>query len=216
MTERAEIHPQSYARTVFAALGGVVEIGAVNHTGTWDPADVSVGDFLAPRGEAVARVMAAVRTIGRFDDAVMAVADELGYLREHPVEAPWLLLWSAGITWDPESPEDLAYLEDPRVVRRMCRMGADLQLANLLDALVTAGIAARVDAEEGGGLIAEVVRDACELVDETGRSTPENVFRMWRVARLPDVLRPDSGAPEWGKAGYRAYDAELERLQAPG
>jgi len=200
LTKRAEIHPQSYARTVFAALGGVVEIGAVNHTGTWDLADVSVGDFLAPRGEAVARVMAAVRTIGRFDDAVMAIADELGYLREHPVEAPWLLLWSAGITWDPESPEDLAYLEDPRVVRRMCRMGADLQLANLLDALTTAGI----------------VRDACELVDDSGRNTPENVFRMWRVARLPDVLRPDSGAPEWGKAGYRAYDAELERSLAPG
>jgi len=36
------------------------------------------------------------------------------------------------------------------------------------------------------------------------------------VARLPDVLRPDSGAPEWGKAGYRAYDAELERSLAPG
>ncbi|MFB7332536.1 hypothetical protein ACFC00_12890 [Streptomyces adustus] len=215
MTGGAEIHPQSYARTVFAALGGVVEIGAVNHTGTWDLADVSVGDFLAPRGDEVARIMTAVRTIGRFAAPVMAVADELGYLREHPVTAEFLLLWSAGIAWVPEPSEDLACLKDPRAVRRMCRMGADLQLTRLLDASVTAGIAAGVAAEEGGGLAVGIVRDACDLVDDAGRSTPEGVFRMWRVANLPDILRPDAGAPEYGKAGYRAYDAELERLLAP-
>ncbi|MGW2786583.1 hypothetical protein ACWC3X_36075 [Streptomyces populi] len=201
---------------MFAALGGVVEIGAVNRTGTWDLADVSVGDFLAPRGEEVARIMAAVRTIGRFDDPVMAVADELGYLREHPVTPEFLLLWSAGVAWVPESAEDPAYLRDPEVVRRMCRMGADLQLTKLLDALVTAGVAAGVDAGEGGRLVAEVVRIACDLVDDAGRGTPEGVFRTWRVANLPDVLRPDAGAPEHGKAGCRAYDAELERLLAPG
>ncbi|MFE1286510.1 hypothetical protein [Streptomyces sp. NPDC058751] len=188
----------------------------MNHTGTWDLADVSVGDFLAPRGGEVARIMAAIRTIGRFDDPVMAISEELGYLREHPVTPEFLLLWSAGVAWDPESSEDLAYLKDPRVVRRMCRMGADLQLAHLLDALVTAGIAAGVDAEEGGNLTAGIVRIACELVGDAGRSTPEGVFRMWRVAELPDILRPGSGAPEPGKAGYRAYDAELERLFAPG
>ncbi|MFE4701649.1 hypothetical protein ACFRIC_31755 [Streptomyces sp. NPDC056738] len=215
MTGGAEIHPQSYARTVFAALGGVVEIGAVNDTGTWDLAQASVVDFLTPRGEDIARIMAAVRTIGRFEDPVMAISDELGYLREHPVEAPFMLLWSAGIAWDPESADDLAYLADPSVVRRMCRMGADLQLVNLLDALVTAGIAAGVDAEEGGDLAAGVVRIACELVGDAGSYAPDGVFRMWRVARLPDTLRPDSGAPESGKAGYRAYDAELERLLAP-
>ncbi|MEV6197330.1 hypothetical protein AB0M19_33595 [Streptomyces sp. NPDC051920] len=215
MTGGAAIHPQSYARTVFAALGGVVEIGAVNRTGTWDPAEASVGDFLAPRGEDIARIMAAVRTIGRFDDTVMAVSDELGYLREHPVTPEFLLLWSAGVAWDPGSSDDLAYLKDPRVVRRMCRMGADLQLARLLDALVTAGIAAGVAAMEGGILAAEIVRIACDLVEDAGRSTPEGVFRMWRVAELPDVLRPDSGAPESGKAGYRAFDAELERLLGP-
>ncbi|MFF2367039.1 hypothetical protein ACFVU0_30645 [Streptomyces sp. NPDC058122] len=209
------IHPQSYARTVFAALGGVVEIGAVNHTGTWDLAEVSVEAFLTPRAEDIARIMAAVRTIGRFDDHVMAISDELGYLCEHPVELPFMLLWSAGVTWDPELADDLAYLADPPVVRRMCRMGADLQLVDLLDALVTAGIAAGVDAEEGGDLAAGVTRIACELVGDAGRSAPEGVFRMWRVARLPDALRPDSGAPESGKAGYRAYDAALERLLAP-
>ncbi|WP_406374023.1 hypothetical protein OG788_27000 [Streptomyces sp. NBC_00647] len=200
---------------MFAALGGVVEIGAVNHTGTWDLADVSVGDFLAPRGEDIARIMAAVRTIGRFDAPVMAISDEMGYLREHPVEAPFLLLWSAGVTWVPESAENVAYLEEPHVVRRMCRMGADLQLTRLLDALVTVGIAAGVDAEEGGSLVAGIIRIACELVGDTGRDAPEGVFRMWRVAELPDALRPDSGAPEYGKAGYRAYDVELERLLAP-
>lgn len=35
---------------------------------------------------------------------------------------------------------------------------------------------------------------------------------MWRVAHLPAILRPGSDAPEWGKAGNWAYDAELERI----
>ncbi|MEV7062202.1 hypothetical protein AB0N97_05310 [Streptomyces collinus] len=45
-----------------------------------------------------------------------------------------------------------------------------------------------------------------------GGITPVDVHRMWRVAHLPGILRPASDAPDWGKAGYRAYDAELERL----
>ncbi|MFI0134795.1 hypothetical protein [Streptomyces luteogriseus] len=49
---------------------------------------------------------------------------------------------------------------------------------------------------------------------EPGRSglTPAEAHRIWRVAHLPAILHPASDAPEWGKAGYRAYDAELERL----
>jgi hypothetical protein len=35
---------------------------------------------------------------------------------------------------------------------------------------------------------------------------------LWRVARLPAVLRPDAGTPEHGKAEFRAYDKALEAL----
>ncbi|MFD6923566.1 hypothetical protein ACFV99_25605 [Streptomyces sp. NPDC059944] len=212
------MHPPSDARPLFAALGAVVEIGALNHTGTWRPADASVGDFLALRRDEVTRVVADIQAVGRFGDPVMAEAHELGYLRDHPVDVRSLLLWSAGVTWAAQGPqpsEDLAYLEDPQVVRRMCRMGADLQLTHLLDALVAVGVGAGAEVAEGTDEIAEILRIVCELVDATGRNTAEGVFRMWRVAQLPSLLSPNAAAPEWIKAGHRAYDEELERLLAP-
>ncbi len=213
------MHRGCDARPVFAALGGVVEIGALNHAGTWKTSDTSVGDFLALRRDEVARIVAGVQAVGRFSDPVMAEAHELGYLRDHPVDVRSLLLWSAGVTWAPRAPrpseDDLAYLEDPQVVRRMCRMGADLQLTHLLDGLVAAGVGAGVGLPEGTDEIASILRLACELVDGTGRNTPEGVFRMWRVAHLPGLLDPNAAAPEWVKAGHRAYDEELERLLTP-
>ncbi len=201
------------ARTVFASLGGIVEIGAVNATGTWRLADVSVGGFLAVRSGEVAGLLDGIREVGRFGAPAMAIADELGYLRDHPVTSASLLLWSGAVTG---VPQPLERLEEPQVVRRMCRMGADLQSTCLLEALTAAAITARVEPGEGAERIAGLLRIACDLADATGRSSAGTVFRIWRVARLPATLSPRSGAPEWGKAGYRAYDEQLERLLAPG
>ncbi|MGC4975804.1 hypothetical protein ACLQ2D_23215 [Streptomyces sp. DT199] len=160
----------------------------------------------------------------------MAIADELGYFADHEVPAASLLLWSEGITGVPQPPERL---EEPALVRRMCRIGSDLQLTRLLQALVTAALAAGTEPGEGAAGIAEILRVACGLAEpgragvtsadpgragvtsaDPGRAgiTPADVHRMWRVAHLPAILRPASDAPHWGKAGYRAYDAELERL----
>jgi hypothetical protein len=203
------------ARAVFAALGGLVEIGAARATGAGVLADVSVGDFLAPRQDDLRCLMEDVRALGRFPDAVMAIADELGYFADHEVPAASLLLWSEGIAG---LPEPLERLEEPALVRRMCRIGADLQLTRLLQALVTAALAAGTESGEGAVGIAEILRAACGLVEPgRARTTPAEVQRMWRVAHLPAILRPASDAPDWGKAGYRAYDAELERvLQGEG
>ncbi|MFF7042723.1 hypothetical protein ACIP4T_15575 [Streptomyces massasporeus] len=208
---------ESMARAVFAALGGIVEIGTVRSTGTWLLPDVSVGAFLEPRQEDLGRLMEGVRVVGRFSGEVMAIADALGYFRDHEVPAASLLLWSEGIAGVPEAPERL---EEPALVRRMCRIGADLQLTRLLQALVTAALDAGTESGEGVAGIAEILRVACDLV-EPGRAgiTPADVHRMWRVAHLPAILRTASDAPGWGKAGYRAYDAELERLlqgEGPG
>ncbi|MFJ3303573.1 hypothetical protein ACIPSA_10660 [Streptomyces sp. NPDC086549] len=68
----------------------------------------------------------------------------------------------------------------------------------------------------GAPRIADILGTASHLADPTGRSAPALVFRMWRVAHLPPVLRPDSDAPETGRAGFRAYDEALEELLAPG
>ena len=75
--------PAPMARAVFAALGGVVEIGAVRATGTWLLPDVSVRAFLEPRQDDLRRLLEGVRVVGRFSGAVMAIADELGYFADH-------------------------------------------------------------------------------------------------------------------------------------
>ncbi|MFE9027468.1 hypothetical protein ACFYOA_14510 [Streptomyces iakyrus] len=203
-------HAEPLGRAIFACLGGIVEIGAVRSSRTWLLADVSVGAFLAPRQEDLGSLMEGVRVVGRFSGEVMAIADGLGYLREHEVSAASLLLWSEGITGVLQPSERL---EETALVRRMCRIGADLQLTRLLQALVTAALTARTGAGEGASGIVEILRVACRLAEPADpRTTPADVHRMWRVAHLPAILRPASDAPDWGKAGYRAYDAELERL----
>ncbi|MFE2827832.1 hypothetical protein [Streptomyces sp. NPDC059271] len=80
---------------------------------------------------------------------------------------------------------------------------------------MAAGVGAGVWLPEGTDEIASILRLACELVDGTGRNTPEGAFRMWRIAHLPGLLDPNAAAPEWVKAGRRAYDEELERLLTP-
>lgn len=199
----------SLARGVFAPLGGVVEVGAVNATGTYVLADVSVGEFLARRHADVARLMDGVRQACGFDDAVMRTADEFGWFRDYKVEAAHLLLWSAGVTGVPDSIEGL---DESPVIRRMCRMAADLQLTEFLHAVITAAVAAMTDPRRGAAAIVDVLTTACDLADATGGVVPAQVYRTWRVAHLPGVLRPQSDAQEYGKAGFRAYDAELERL----
>jgi hypothetical protein len=45
--------------------------------------------------------MEGVRVVGRFSGEVMAIADELGYFRDHEVPAASLLLWSEGTPASP-------------------------------------------------------------------------------------------------------------------
>ncbi|MER5470452.1 hypothetical protein [Streptomyces sp. NPDC002685] len=205
----APLTEQAYAREVFAALGGIVEIGSVVATGTWAVADGSVGGLVRARQAEVGRLLAVVRTLGGFSDASMAIADELGYLRDYPVTAPSLLLWSGCIE---EISPRLTELERPSAVRRMCHMGADLQLARFLQALVTAAIAGGTEVERGAVWVAEALAAAVALADDAGRSSTAATFRAWRVAFLPGILRPDSSAPDYGRAGFRAYAHALEDL----
>ncbi|MFJ4619108.1 hypothetical protein [Streptomyces sp. NPDC088812] len=208
---------EQVARPVFAALGGIVEIGAVVATGTWSVTAASVGDLVHGRGDEVRRLLDLVRDIGGFTPAAMGLADALGYLRDHPVTVEWLLLWSRGIEGVPDPVEEL---ERPDVVRRMCRAGADLQLAELVQALVTAALVkagGEADVRQDAERVAEVLAIAVRLV---GQSTPAAAFRTWRVMFLPDIVRPGSNAPEAGKAGFRAFarvlDGVLEPDQAAG
>jgi hypothetical protein len=199
------------AREVFGPLGGVVEAGAVSATAMWSVGAASVGELVSRRRDEVDRMLELVRDIGDFSSSAMAIADELGCLREHEVTAPSLLLWSGAVE---EIPSRLDDLERPDVVRRMCHMAADLQLTHFLQALITAALAAGGEVRQGAADIAEALAIASGIADATGRSAPALVFRMWRVARLPGLLRPEADTPAHGKAGFRAYDRALEALVA--
>ncbi|GAA3269282.1 MULTISPECIES: hypothetical protein [Streptomyces] len=87
-----EFTAELLAREAFGPLGGVVEIGAVNATGTWRLADVSLGDFLDGHGAEVDVLLAGVRSACAFDSTTMSIAWDLGWLRPHDVTVASLLL----------------------------------------------------------------------------------------------------------------------------
>ncbi|MCX5332052.1 hypothetical protein [Streptomyces sp. NBC_00140] len=207
------------ARWVFGPLGGVVVAGAVNATGTWELAGVSPGKFLARRRDDFERLMDGIRSVCRFDDEAMAIADELGWFRDYEVAAAHLALYSGNLAADPEF---LDRLDQPPVVRRMCRMAADLQLTEFLEALIGVAVRAETETEteaeagQSAARIVDVLATACDLADATGGTAPAQVFRMWRVAHLPQILAPRSATPAYLKAGFRAYDEALEGLLLGG
>ncbi|NUP20467.1 MAG: hypothetical protein HOZ81_31170 [Streptomyces sp.] len=87
-----------------------------------------------------------------------------------------------------------------------------------MDALAGAAIVRVPGVERGAPLVVAAVRSAIALLDPHRGCSVSDVFRMWRVAFLPDVLRPDSPTPEVARAGVRAYAHALEGvlLDGPG
>ncbi|MDQ0599640.1 hypothetical protein QF037_003985 [Streptomyces canus] len=207
------------ARWIFGPLGGVVMAGAVNATGTGELAEVSVGEFLARRRDDFEQLMDGIRSVCRFDDAAMGIADEMGWFGEYEVDAAHLALYSGYLA---ATPEFLDRLDQPPAVRRMCRMAADLQLTEFLGALIGVAVQAEAETEaeteaaQGAVRIVDVLAIACDLADPTGGTAPAQVFRMWRVAQLPGILDPRSHTPTYLKAGFRAYDEALETLLVGG
>ncbi|MFD9515833.1 hypothetical protein [Streptomyces sp. NPDC059979] len=189
----------SLVRDVFGALGGIVECGA-------SLARVPVGEFVAGRRGDLDRVLEAVRGLGNFHPETMDILDGLGYLREHDVPVTTLLLWSGCIE------EFTPALGEPEAVRRMARMGADLQLAQLLQALVgVASFRGSDDVVANAGHIAEVVGMVSSWGEPGRGRSPREVLLMWRVAFLPGVLMPESKSPEIIKRRFREYAHMLEK-----
>ncbi|MEU5886795.1 hypothetical protein ABZ835_08125 [Streptomyces sp. NPDC047461] len=209
------------ARWIFGPLGGVVVAGAVNATGTWELADASVAEFLARRRGDFERLMDGIRSVCRFDDAAMGIADEMGWFGEYEVDAAHLALYSGYLA---ATPEFLDRLDQPPAVRRMCRMAADLQLTEFLGALIGVAVQAEAEADaepgteagRGAARIVDVLAIACDLAGPTGGTAPAQVLRMWRVAQLPGILDPRSPTPASLKGGFRAYDEALETLLLGG
>ncbi|MFE4258389.1 hypothetical protein [Streptomyces sp. NPDC056883] len=198
MDERPMASETSLAREIFGPLGGIVECGAALRGET-------VAEFVTIRRTELDRILAAVRDIGRFHPPTMDIVDQLGYLREHDVPVTSLLLWSGCI--EEFSPE----LGGAEAVRRMARMGTDLQLTHLLHALVgTASFRAPQDVQANAATIVEVLETAASLGSPAHARTAREVFLMWRAAFLPGVLMPASTSPEAAKRYFRTYAHTLE------
>ncbi|MGW6979731.1 hypothetical protein ACWGE1_09810 [Streptomyces sp. NPDC054932] len=166
-----------------------------------------MGEFVARHRGELDRVLDVVRRLGAFRPDTMDILDGLGYLREHDVPAAILLMWSGCIE---ELTPDIGA---PATVRRMARMGADLQTTRLLHALVGVAVfRGSDDLEVDAGGIAEVIEAVCPWGETgRGRSTRE-VFLMWRVAFLPSVLLPGSNTHGTVKRRFRAYARVLETM----
>ncbi|MFD6436829.1 DUF5959 family protein [Streptomyces venezuelae] len=203
------------ARAIFGPLGGIVEISAVAATGTWSLTDASPAGFATAHRTQVTRLRELVQRIGEFSDATLAILDDLGYLNEHSVQAPSLLMWSSAYE-DVSSP-----LEAAEVVRRMSRTGADLQLTRFLQALTEAAIARGRNVAHGAELIAEAVRIAVGLLagalDDSDPLTAQRTsFRTWRTAHLTDLLLPNSPARPEARPRFREYAHALDALLSSG
>ncbi|WP_326597943.1 hypothetical protein [Streptomyces sp. NBC_01803] len=189
----------SLAREIFGPLGGIVALGAAG-------ASTPVGAFAPAHRAELDGLLATIRDIGAFSAETMAIADELGWHRDHDA-TPFLVMWSGFIE---PYPFDAG---DPAVIRRMVGMGADLQLTHFLHALVAAALVRRPDPGRAAGLIADALRTACALL---GGAEPGIAFRMWRVTFLPAILRPDSEVPGGARTLWRAYAHALEALLTAG
>ncbi|WP_314243009.1 hypothetical protein [Streptomyces sp. DSM 40907] len=209
MAEQGSVVPvaseTTLVREVFGPLGGLVECGAALES-------VSVGGFVARHRRELDRVLDVVRRLGSFHADSMEIMDGLGYLREHDVPPVTLLMWSGCIEEYTPDPGP----GGPEAVRRTARMGADLQLAHLLQALVGVAALRGGDTQARAREIAEVIGAVCTWGGPgRGRSLHE-VFLMWRVAFLPGLLMPSSGSAEPFKRRLREYAHALEGIVEQG
>ncbi|KUN26438.1 hypothetical protein AQJ23_14810 [Streptomyces antibioticus] len=211
MTERfAPVSESGLAYDVFAPLWGVLELGAVAASGEQSLGDVSLEGFVAARRGELDGILESVRVIGDFSADSMSIFERQGgWNTGREVTPEYLMMYSGCIEGYPPD------TDDPVVLRRMLRMGGDLQSAVLMNALVGTAVLRGPGPEEASGLVAGVVRGARALLGGDAEQGLGDTFRMWRVAFLPNVLRPDVPAPQGEKAARRAYAHALEDLIAP-
>ncbi|MFD5629510.1 hypothetical protein [Streptomyces sp. NPDC127072] len=190
---------------VFAPLWGILELGAVVASGSGPLEDVSLAGFVAGHRDELDRLLAVVRDIGDFSAETMAIFEQQGGWTDGRAVTPeYLMMYSGCIEAYPPA------VDDPLVLRRMVRMGSDLQLATLMHALVGAAVVRGPGLAAAPELVVGAVRAAGSLLSLDTDHSASDVFRMWRVKFLPDILRPDAPAREGAKEGLRQFAHALE------
>lgn len=211
MTERyAPISETGLGYDVFAPLWGILELGAVTASAEQTLRDVSLADFVAAHRDELDRLLKVVRDIGDFSADTMAIFERQGGWNENrEVTAEYLMMYSGCIEGYPPA------TDDPAVLRRMIHMGNDLQLATLMHSLVGAATVRGPGLEAASALVIAAVRMAGSLLGVDNERVASDVFRMWCVKFLPDILRPDSPSRTGAKAEFRNYAYALEDLIDP-
>ncbi|WRZ91198.1 hypothetical protein OHB54_20225 [Streptomyces sp. NBC_01007] len=208
MTEKyAPISETGLGYDVFAPLWGILELGVVAESGAQALRGPALAGFVTAHRKDIDRLLAVIRDIGDFSSETMAIFEEQGGWNDNrKVTAEYLMIYSGCIE---KYPPDI---DDPVVLRRIVRMGNDLQLVTLMDALVGAATARGPGLDVSAPLVVDAVRMAGTFLGVHNERVVADTFRMWRVKILPDVLRPDSPSGEAVKADLRLYAHALEDL----
>lgn len=207
---RSTVSEKGLAYDILGPLWAVIDLGAVAEA----PEVRSVRDFVSAHRAELDALLEVVRELGDFSAKTMKMLERQGGWgsdEPRPVTAESLMLYSGCIeAYPPDT-------DDPLVLRRMVSMGCDLQLATLMDGLVGAAMMRAPEGGTGARLVVSAVRKAAALLGADPERAVRDTFRVWRVAFLPGVLRPDSPVPGAAREALRAYAHALEGvLDGPG
>lgn len=179
---------------IFRPLWALVTVGAVASAHAAGRAEFTLADYIESQRGDLNRLLDIVRAIGGLSPDAMHIFEAQGGWSDGHVSVfgdvdAELLMYAGFIE---EFPPDL---DDPIVLRRMLSAATDLQLAILMDSLVDAAVAATEPAAAASWII-DAVGIATRLAYANPAPSPLEVFRLWRVAFVPDALRPDSVTPK--------------------
>lgn len=207
--ERSAAAEESLARGVFGPLGGVVALAALaGRLPSQGTGDASVSAFAADRREPLDRLIGLIQQIGGFRPETMAIIDQLGWHDDHPA-AGLLPMWSEGAVSTPPR------LDDPAEVRRGIETGSDLQLAYLLQSLVSVSVDRAADPRRSAEPVTEAIGLAATLLGLHPLEAARDTFRLWRVLCLRPILHPGGGATEDERDVWRSHADALDDLTRP-
>jgi len=196
---------------IFTPLWGLVAVGAARTAGPTPPFDNAVADFVAGRRPELDDLVAKAVALGGFSAETAGIAERQGGWSNRGEASGQqlvldLLLYSGFVESYPPD------LDDPSVLGRLVDTAADLQLVNLMNALVGVAMARAPERDDAATVVLDIVKAAGRLVGADPDRAAGDTFRSWRIMCLPPVLRPDSPSPQSARDALRRYARELERL----
>lgn len=186
---------------VFRPLWALLEIGSIARSYPDSLSSVSLHEYSIAQRQTLNTILAYIGRIGDFSEAAMRTFEHSsGWQAGGYLDVPVQLVVHAGFI--EEYPPDLQNHES---FKRLIDAGIDRQIANLMNALIGSAASRGVSATEGVDLVVGVIRNVGSLPGVDRGDAVEDAYRLWRVAFMSDVLRPDSVSPHAIKERVREY-----------